>query len=185
MGELRMQMIILPSVIIAIAMISGCNPSSRESQISKPGNSSAAQSSDNELLSANRELFPLSGYYGVCAKRAKILRASIDEGMFGYPTNAEIVGGYGHLKIKVGKLGAWPGAVLEDIPPTSMPRRIQLVSWNKNKAVLVSNFGGAGDNVVSINFDQAEAGAEAEAVIFANTVVACHVSAVQMKSEVP
>jgi hypothetical protein len=181
MGDLRMQMMTLSCVLLFASLLAGCGSSSTEIKSAEANPPPKVRPANPDLLSVDGELIPLSAYYSVCAKQANVLRTSIDEGMLGYPTITEITGGAGKLKIGVGKFGVWPVTVVNDIPATSPPRRIQIGSENGNSFILVSDFEGAGNNVVSIDYDEADPKAQADALRFANNVVACHVSAVPSK----
>lgn len=177
-----MRTVILACVIFVNFQLIGCDSSSRKDKSDEAESSSQIRSDNPDLLSTNSELFPLSAYYSVCVKRENVLRASIDEGMLGYPTIAEITGGAGKLKIGVGKFGVWPGTALKEVPATSPPRRIRIGRENDNSFILVSGFEGAGRNVVSIDYDETDPKAQADALRFANNVVACHLFAVPAKS---
>jgi hypothetical protein len=176
-----MRLMYLGFLFLVASILVACNPSSSEDRSAAINRSSPAQSVNPDLLSTGGELFPLSAYYGVCTKRTYVLRASIDEGMLGYPMITEITGGAGKLRIGVGKFGLLPGTTTKEIPATSLPRRIQIFNENGNDLILVSGFEGAGQNVVSIDYDEADPEAQADAVRFANDVVACHISALPAK----
>lgn len=169
-----MRLIFLTYALLAASQLLGCGQSPRENEPTKVGRISQVRSANPDFLSASGELFPLSAYYSVCVRRVGVLRASIDEGMRGYPTVTEITGDMGKLRIGVGKFGLWPNATFIDVPAVSPPRRIQLVREKDNSYVLLSGFEGAGHNLVSIDFDDGDPKAQADAIRFANSVVACH-----------
>ncbi|UHQ22865.1 hypothetical protein LVB77_19810 [Lysobacter sp. 5GHs7-4] len=83
------------------------------------------------------------------------------------------------MSIQVGKFDMWPGTILEDVPTTSPPRRIRTAALEGERTIVVSDFEGGGNNLVSIGYDQKDAAAQAEAIRLANNVVACHISANQ------
>jgi hypothetical protein len=182
MGEVRMRLIILACVLASAALFSGCDSSSKESKSTAVDTPAKARLPRQDLMSSNGDLLPLSAYYGVCTKGENVLRMSIDEGMLGYPTITEMTGSAGKLKVRVGKFGVWPGTVLKDVPATSPPRRIQIGRENGNGFIFVSEFEGAGPNMVSVDYDETDPSAEADALRFANNVVACHLSAVPAKA---
>jgi hypothetical protein len=169
-------------VLLVTPLVAGCNSSSRESKSDEVGSASKSQSSNPNLLSVEGELFPLSAYYGVCVKYKGIWKADLENGMLGshFPTGGKIVlAEAGEVTVSVGKFGMWPGTVVKDVPVASPPRRIQIARYKDNETILVSGFDKASNNLVSIDFNEADAGAESRAAImrFANSIVACRLSA--------
>lgn len=164
--------------VILIAMFTvGCGSSSAPSK----NETAESRAANTDLLSIDGELFPLSPFFGVCAKRAEVLRANFSNGMLSshYPTYVEITGGGGVLKITVGKFGFLPGENFRDVPASSTKRRIQIGSDRfGSSSVLVSDFQGAGSNRVNIEYDKTDVEAEAGALRLANAIVACHISEV-------
>ncbi len=138
---------------------------------------------NQDLFSPDGDLFPLSAYFGVCARRPGVLRSTINSGPIGpqYPTVAEINGEAGLLTITVGKFDIKSEAVLKDISASSPSKRIRIGIRNGLKFILISDFDKASDNLVSISFDDAGSSIK-EAARFAEKVVACHVSAVPFKA---
>ncbi len=181
-----MQLMTLVCALLAASQLTGCDSSSRESQPIEAARSSPARPTNPDLLSIDGELFPLSTYFGVCIRNKGVWRATLHNIPVGahYPTDGEItVAGGVKLSIAVGKLGVYPGTVLKDVPTTSPPRRIQIGHDRGQTLVLVSGFVGAGNNLVSINHDEKDTEAEAEAMHLANNVVACHISAVPINAK--
>lgn len=180
-----MRLMILACAMLATSQLAGCGSSSTENRSAEADPPSKVRPVNPDLLSTDGELFPLSTYFGVCVRHANILRSTYDNGIPGphFPTYANFVGGGGDLKITVGKFDMYPGTVLKDVPATSPPRHIRIGRDRFHSFVLVSDFDGAGNNLVSINFDEKDADAEAEAMRLANNVVACHVSAVPAKAK--
>lgn len=179
-----MRLIILAYAILATSMLVGCDSSSRQSQSAEVDSPSQARPDNSDLLSADGELFPLSAYYGVCTRYKGIWRTTFHSGPLNphEPTGGEITAAGGiSLKISVGKFGLFPGTVLKDVAATSPPRRIQIGRDRFDSFVLVSDFENAGNNRVSIDYDEKDADAEAAAIRLANDLVACHVSAVPAK----
>lgn len=176
-----MQPINLSCALLITCMLVGCGSSSSESQSAASSPSSKARSDNSDLLSVNGELFPLSSFFGVCVKYKGIWNAQLHSGPPGphYPTGGEItVEGGMKLKISVGKFGQLPDAVLKEVATTQPPRRVQAGRDRFSSFILVSGFENAGNNRVSIEYDEKDAAAEAAAIRLANDVVACHVSAV-------
>lgn len=132
-----------------------------------------------DLLSADGELFPLSTFFGVCAKHTGVLRSTFDNGMLSphYPTYAVLTGDGGELKITVGKFGMMPSTQPQEVPATSPPRRIRIGRDRFQSFVLVSDFENSGSNLVSIAYDGTDQDAKAAALRLANNIVACHVYA--------
>lgn len=185
-----MQQITLSCTLLVVCMLAGCDSSSGESQSaeinssSKTSPSKALPANNPDLLSIDGELFPLSPFFGVCVRYKGVWDALLRSGPPGphYPSGGEItVEGGMKLKIGVGKFGMLPGTVLKDVPATSPPRRIQIGHDRFDSFVLVSDFENAGNNRVSIGYDEKDADTEAAAIRLANNVVACHVSAVPVK----
>lgn len=173
-----MRMVILVACLLVIPQLVGCAPSSEESEPAKGDSSHLARPANADLLSTDGELFPLSTYFGVCLRRAAVLRATFSNGMLSphHTTSAEIVGDGGVLKFGVGKIGMYSGTTLKEVPATSPPRRIQIGRDRFGSFVLVSDFEAAGNNSVSIVYDEKDPEAQAAAIRVANNVVACHVS---------
>lgn len=173
-----MRMVILVGCLLVTPQLVGCNPSSEERQPGKNDDQHLARPANADLLSADGELFPLSTYFGVCLRRAAVLRATFSNGMLSphYTTSAEIVGDGGLLKFGVGKIGMYPGTTLKEVPATALPRRIQLGRDRFGSFVLVSDFEAAGNNSVTISYDEKDPEAQSAAIRVANNVVACHVS---------
>jgi hypothetical protein len=183
MGVLQMRQIVMNYAVLLALCLAGCNSSSRENQAAEVSQASPAKPANPDLLSIDGDLLPLSTFFGVCVRHANILRSTYDNGMLSphFPTYANFVGGGGELKITVGKFDTYPGTVLKDLPATSLPRRIRIGRDRFASFVLVSDFNGAGNNLVSISYDEKDAKAKAEAIRLANNVVSCHVSAVTSK----
>lgn len=175
-------MILVRAFLIA-SLLAGCGSSSEVSLPAVVDRSHQARPANPDMLSVNGELFPLSTYFGVCLRRAAVLRATLSNGMLSphYTTSAEIVGDGGLLKFGVGKFGMYPGTVLKEVPAKSLPRRIQIGRDRFGSFVLVSNFEAAGNNAVSITYDEKDPEAQAAAIRVANNVVACHLSAAPAK----
>jgi hypothetical protein len=181
---MQMQSIKFVWAFIFLALISACDSSSRAvSSRVEPGKNKANTRKHlmgtETPLSRNKNLYPLSGYFGVCVMGEDIWRAILKNSPLGahYPTEAEIkiAGGF-DFSITVGKFGQWPGAVLSQAPVASPPRRIQFVTVDSDESILVSDFDGAEGNLVNIAYDDKDPGAQAEALRFANNVVGCHLS---------
>ena len=179
-----MRIVILVCAMLGASSLAGCSSSTREDQSAERERSLQAGPGNPDLLSTDGMLFPVSTYFGVCIRYKGLWRAELRNGMLSphYPTDGEITmpGGV-KLTVSVGKFDLWPGTVLEDIPATSPPRRIRIATLEGAKTVIVSGFDGSGNNLVSIGYDQKNAAAEAEALRLANSVVACHISAVPAK----
>lgn len=173
-----MRIMLIMCALLALFQLTGCGPSSVENQLSEVNQTSNSQLPNPDLLSVDGELFPLSTFFGVCAKRAGVLRATFSNGMPSshFPTYAEITGDGGVLKITVGKFGMWPDTVFEEIPAKSLPRRIRIANVDNDKKVIVSDFESSGNNLVSIDYDEADIEAREAAIRLANSVVACHIS---------
>jgi hypothetical protein len=181
MGGLRMRLIILACAMLATSLLAGCGSSSTESRSAEVDPPSKVRPVNPDLLSTDGELFPFSVHYGVCTRYKGIWRTTFHSGPLNphEPTGGEITAAGGiNLKISVGKFGLFPGTVLKDVAATSPSRRIQIGRDRLDSFVLVSDFENAGNNRVSINYDEKDADAEAAAIRLANAVVACHVSAV-------
>lgn len=178
-----MRLIAYMCAMFAIFQLSGCGSSSKENQSAEVGRSSQTRQANPDLLSPDGDLFPLSTYFGVCVRHANVLRSTYDNGMPSphFPTYATFTGRGGDLKITVGKFDMYPGTVFTEVPATSPHRRIRIGRDRFHSFVLVSGFDGAGNNLVSIGYDEADADAQAAAIRLANDVVACHISAVPTK----
>lgn len=175
-----MRSIILACALLVTSQIAGCGSSFTESRSAEVYPSSKVRPANPDLLSTDGELFPLSSFFGICVRYKGIWQATLHNRPVGphYPTDGEIIlAGGVKLNIGVGKFDMRPGTVLKDIPATSPPRRVQIASLYGDKTVLVSDFDGAGNNRASIDYDEKDVDAEAAAIRFANSVVACHVSA--------
>lgn len=179
-----MRLIILACALLSVSQLVGCDSSSKESQLATKDQSSKAQPDNQDLLSTDGELFPLSSYYSVCAKRPGVLRATFRNGPLSpqHPTVAKLTGGVGELTITIGKFDLKSDTALKDIPAASTPRRIRMGSRNGQSFILVSDFDEASQNLVKIDYEDVGASAQAEALRFANTVAACHVSSVPTKA---
>lgn len=173
-----MRIVILIGCLLVMPQFVGCSPSSGGLQPNRNDDQHIARPANTDLLSADGELFPLSTYFGVCLRRAAVLRATFSNGMLSphYTTSAEIVGDGGLLKFGVGKIGMYPGTTLKEVSATALPRRIQLGRDRFGTFVLVSEFEAAGNNSVTISYDEKDPEAQSAAIRVANNVVACHVS---------
>lgn len=182
-----MQMINLSCALLATVLLAGCNAPPKENRSTQVDRPSQAQPVNPDLLSPDGELFPLSAFFGVCVRYKGVWDSELRSGPPGphYPTGGEItLAGRIKLKIGVGKFGILPGATFKDISATSLPRRIQIGRDRFGSSlVLVSDFAGAGNNRVSIEYDVKDSDAEAAAIRLANEVVACHVSAVPVNAK--
>lgn len=178
---MQMRPMILMRAFLAASLLAGCGSSSEVNLPAVVDSSPQARPANSDLLSVDGELLPLSSFFGVCVKYKGVWGAQLHSGPSGphYPTGGEIIveGGV-KLKISVGKFGVLPGAVLKDVAATSSHRRIRVGRDRLDSFILVSDFENAGDNRVSIEYDEKDAAAEAAAIRLANDVVACHVSAV-------
>ncbi len=174
--------------VLAVALhLAGCNAPSNDNQSTEDQHveekeSNGAKSFNPDFLSPDRSLFLLSTHFGVCARDTHVLRSIYDNGMPGahFPTYVKFVLGGSEFFITVGDFVPNPDAVVRDIPDipaASLPRRIRISRWEEYTSLLVSDFDGAGKNIVSIAYDDSNANARAEAMRLANSVVACHVSA--------
>lgn len=174
-----MRLVSMMVTMLAATQLSGCDSSPRGTQPIAAGRSSEDQPINQDLLSPSGDLFPLSTFFGVCARHKSIWGAQLLNGPPGphNPTGGEVTmeGGI-KLKIGVGKFGVLPGTALKDIPADKPPRRIQIGHDRFNSIVLVSDFENAGNNRVSIEYDDKDRDAKAAAVRLANDVVACHLS---------
>jgi hypothetical protein len=85
----------------------------------------------------------------------------------------------GEVTFSVGKFGMLPGTVVKDAQVASPPRRIQIARYKDDETILVSGFDKASNNLVSIDFDEANTDADSREAImrFANSIVACHLIA--------
>lgn len=179
-----MRMVALVCALLGVSSLAACGSSTGENQSAERERPLQARPGNPDLLSTDGMLFPVSTYFGVCIRYKGLWRAELRNGMLSphYPTDGEItVPGDIKLTVSVGKFDLWPGTVLEDVPVTSPPRRIRIATLEGVKTVIVSDFDGSGNNLVSIGYDQRDAAAKAEALRLANNVVACHISAVPAK----
>jgi hypothetical protein len=183
-GGLQMRLMISSCALLIASQLVGCGSSSTITQPAEVGCSSETPLTKKDFLSPNFELIPLSPYYAVCAKRPDVLRVTFRKGPVGpqHSTVTEITGGQGRLTITVGKLDTEPDTVLKDIPATSPPRRIRIGSRSGRSFILVSDFDKTSSNLVRIEYEEADSSAQADAIRFANTVVACHISTVPSKA---
>jgi len=169
-------------VMLMACIFVGCGSLVRAGEVKAAKPSSGEAPINRDLLSIDGELFPLSTFYGVCANYRGIWGATLHSGPIGphYPTGGEVsVEGGIKLKISVGKFDMLPGATLKDIPAVTPSRRLQIGRDRFGSSfVLVSDFTGAGNNRVSIEYEENDAEAKSAAIRLANAVVACHVSVV-------
>lgn len=178
-----MRLMIFVYAFGGIAFLAGCGMSSTESksvEVAQHSQPSQSGSNNPDLISTDGELFPLSTVFGVCVRYKGIWKADLNNGMTGphYPTYADVtLAGGIKLKITVGKFSMWPGTVFKEVPAASPPRRIRVATFKGEETLLVSDFEGAGNNLVGIGNDDVDPKIEAEILRFANSVVTCHVSA--------
>ena len=171
------------AALLTGAYLSGCAPSSRGDSSSETQERRAVLSNRLGLISEEEKIFPLSPYYGVCAKYDGIWSTMLKSGPLNphEPTGGEIVVAGGiKLKLSVGKFSLWPGAVLANVHSDSPARRIQVGHDRFEDFVLISDFDGVGESRVSISFDKSNPGAREAALRLANQVVGCRVSSIRV-----
>ncbi|MBW8851678.1 MAG: hypothetical protein JF600_12910 [Xanthomonadales bacterium] len=166
------------SALLATTLLASCGSPTTGNEPQNSSQSPGSKSFNPDLLSADGELFPLSTFFGVCARHVGVLRSTFDNGMLSphYPTYAVLTGDGGELKITVGKFGMMPNTELQEVPATSFPRRIRVGRDRLQSFILVSDFENSGNNLVSIAYDGTDQDAKTAALRLANNIVACHVS---------
>ena len=165
--------------LLAATLLASCGSPITGNEPRNTSQPSGSKPFNPDLLSADGELFPLSTFFGVCARHVGVLRSTFDNGMLSphYPTYVVLTGDGGQLKITVGKIGKMPNTKLQEAPATSSPRRIRIGRDRSQSFVLVSDFENSGNNLVSIAYDRTDQDAKTAALRLANNIVACHVYA--------
>lgn len=172
-----MRSLIAIFVLSLVVHLSACGVSSKDDQSAQAPHSETGHASNPDLLSPEGALFPLSANFGVCTERGLIWKAELYNSLLGphFPTNGVItMEGGAKLNITVGKVGLVPGSVVKELAATSLPRRIQVATFEDEESLVVSDFRGAGSNRVSITLDKTP-NTRAEAMRLANSVVSCHI----------
>lgn len=170
--------------LIVMMLLVGCEPSKTREPDTRGVNPPEPDS--ERLLSTNRELLPLSPYFGVCAATRSISELkliSVSIGPHG-PTGGEVtVEGGLRLAISVGKFDLLPDARLADVDSDGPGRRVQLGRDSSGGLVIVSDFENANGNRVAITYDSSKPNADAAALRFADHVVGCRLMRPPVETE--